>query len=108
MKTLLATVALSFLIIGGLGCGLAGWHGDPPTDRFANVTGVMKSQDFSGQGTVWTIETDTASLVPESDLPSQLKQDSLGVEGSGIIKDSPDFYPEGYYFEVRALRPVDQ
>lgn len=91
------------------GCGLVGWQGDPPSpNRPLKIEGTMKSRILPDDRQVWTIETDTASYVPEESgsLPSAVRKDSLLVEVTGVVGGRPDFYPEGYFFDVVSITPL--
>lgn len=104
----LPLVVALLLAVGISGCGLAGWQGEPPSTPFLSVTGTMSSVEETEQGTIWVIDADTASYVPKNNLPSQFRNQGLKVEATGMIGDRPSFYPEGYYFEIRTMKPLDE
>jgi hypothetical protein len=95
---------LSFLFAMGItaGCGIGGWQGEPET-RPQTVIGLMDVQDLSDRGPLWTIETDTASFVPEGEVPSNLKEEGLRVRARGIVSSPPDYYPDGYLLDLGTI-----
>lgn len=99
-------VFAALLVMGISGCGLTGWQGDPPSEPFLGVTGVVASVEGAERGTIWVIEADTASYVPKNDLPPQFREEGLEVQATGIVGDPPSFYPEGYYYEIRTMKPI--
>ncbi|MFB6272977.1 MAG: hypothetical protein ABEL51_08805 [Salinibacter sp.] len=96
-----------FLTVAAVGCGLVGWQGEPPTRQSVTVTGTMQEQMLGDRGPLWTIETDTALYVPRSEVPSQVKEEELRVQASGVLDGSPDFYPQGYYLEINVITPLE-
>jgi len=110
MPKRLSHLFLTFLLAAATsGCGLVGWQGEPPApNRPLKVEGTMKLRLLPGDRQVWTIETDTASYVPEESgsLPSAVRKDSLSVEATGVVGGRPDFYPEGYFFDVVSITPL--
>lgn len=108
MTKRLAFFVLAFLLLGTAGCGLVGWQGEPSVDRYLRVTGTMEKQTPQERSSFWTIETDTASYVPKDDLPPKIKKKGLAVTATGIIGEPPDFYPEGYFFDLRTIKRLDE
>lgn len=84
------------------GCGIGGWQGEPET-RPQVVIGFMDVQDLADRGPLWTIETDTASFVPEGEVPSDLKEEGLRVRARGIVRPPPDYYPDGYLLDLGTI-----
>lgn len=104
-KMLRTIGTFALLVVAGsavTACGLAGWQGEPET-RPQTITGFMDVQDVPERDMLWTIETDTASFVPEEELPSDLREEGLRVRAQGIVREPPDYYPEGYLFDVNTV-----
>lgn len=99
----------SLLLLGMTGCGLAGWQGEAPeTKDPVTVRGVMQTETAPEQGEFWVIKDDTVSYVPENqNLPPAVRRDSLSVQATGIIKGTPDYFPEGRFFEIRTITPLE-
>lgn len=107
-RQVLSTVLAVLLLGTAFGCDFVGWQGDSPSVSIIGITGTMAVQDLAERDSLWTIETDTASYVPQNELPSGLKDVGLEVSARGIVREPPEFYPEGYYFEIGSIQPLDE
>lgn len=107
MPKYILPVLLSVALLGTAGCGLVGWQGEPPTDPSRTVEGIMLTKTLPEGGSLWVIGADTATYVPESNLPPEIKQDSLSVRATGTVGDPSDVYPDGYSFEISVIEPSE-